>query len=84
MLENYSISHKLAHRIHLICCLFYINTGCAAVFMWVCRVAYTILLKYAVHILFMTANRSVPRATQLPVTERVWADNVKSDRFSSS
>ncbi len=30
-----------------------------------------------VHILFMIANISVPRATQLPVTERVLLDNVK-------
>ncbi len=41
--------------------------------MWVCRAAYTILIKYAgigaVHILFMIANILVPRATQLPVTE---------------
>ncbi len=49
--------------------------------MWVCRAAYTILLKYAgiaaVHILFMVANISVPRTMQLTVTERVWVDNVK-------
>ncbi len=46
-----------------------------------CRAAYTILLKYAgiatVHILFMIANISVPRATQLPATEHVLLDNVK-------
>ncbi len=70
-----------AHRIHLICCLFYINTGCAAVFMRVCRAAYTILLKYAgiaaVHTLFMITNISVPRAMQFPVTECVWVDHVK-------
>ncbi len=63
--------------------------------MWVCRAAYTILLKYAgiaaVHILFMIANISVPRAMQLAVTERVWVDNVKlrtsflaCTRFNSS
>ncbi len=49
--------------------------------MRVCRAAYTIILKYAgiaaVHILFMIANISVPRAAQLPVTERIWVDNVK-------
>ncbi len=49
--------------------------------MWVCRAAYTILLKYAgiaaAHILLMIANISVPRATQLPFTERVRVDNVK-------
>jgi len=87
MLDNYSISHKLrrsrpsAHGIHLICCLLNINTGCPAVFMWVYRAAYTILLKYAgiaaVHILFMIANRLVLRAMQFAVTERVWVDNVK-------
>ncbi len=49
--------------------------------MWVCRAAYTILLKYdgiiAVHIFFMIANISIPCATPLPVTERVWVYNVK-------
>ncbi len=43
--------------------------------------AYTILPKYpaiaAVNILFMIANISVPRATQLAVTGRVLLDNVK-------
>ncbi len=76
-----SYEQNECYIIHLICCLFYINTGCAAVFMWVCRAAYTILLKYtsidAVHILFMIANISVTCAAQLPVTERVWGDNVK-------
>ncbi len=49
--------------------------------MWVCRAAYTILLKYAgisaVHILVMIANISVQRAMQFAVTGRVWVDNVK-------
>ncbi len=49
--------------------------------MWVCRATYTILLKYAgiaaVHILFMIANISVPRATQLPVIGHALLDNVK-------
>ncbi len=49
--------------------------------MWVCRAAYTILLKYtgiaAVPILFMIANISVLHAMQLAVTERVWVDDVK-------
>ncbi len=49
--------------------------------MWMCRAAYTILLKYAgiaaVHILFMIANISVPHEMQFAVTGRVWVDNVK-------
>ncbi len=49
--------------------------------MWVCRAAYTILLKYAgivaVHIFFMIANISVLHAMQLAVTGRVWVDDVK-------
>ncbi len=49
MLENYSISHKLRRsRPPLTEFIWYVaDTGCAAVFMWVCRAAYTILLKYA-------------------------------------
>ncbi len=52
----------------------------------VCRAAFTILLKYAgiaaIHILFMIANMSVPRAMQFAVTERVWVDNVNSRQVS--
>ncbi len=77
MLENYYISHK-PRRSCPLTELFYLNTGCAAVCVWVCRAAYTILLKYAgiaaVHILVMMANIS---AMQLAVTERVWVDHVK-------
>ncbi len=58
-----------------------INTGCAAVFMWVCSAACTILLKYTciatIHILLMIANITAQRATQLPITERVWVNNVE-------
>ncbi len=69
MLENYDISiNSGAPVIHLICCLFYINTGCAAVFMCVCRTADTFILKFtgisAVHIRLIMANILVPRATQ--------------------
>ncbi len=63
--------------------LFYLNTGCAAVFMWVCRATYTILLKYtgisAVHILFiyLITNILVTRAMQFAVNGRVWVENLK-------
>ncbi len=57
--------------IHLICCLFYINTGCAAVFMCVCRTADTFILKFtgisAIHIrLIMTKFWSRVRHSLLP------------------
>ncbi len=52
----------------------FLNTGCAAVFMWVCRAAYTILFKYAgiaaIHILFMIAKHFDPRVMQFAVTGR--------------
>ncbi len=75
MLENYHISHKLRRSLNSSDTLPFLNTGCAAVFMWVCRAAYTILLKYAgiaaVHILFMIANISVRCVMQFSVTGRV-------------
>ncbi len=56
--------------------------------MWVCRAAYTILLKYAgiaaVHILFMIANISVPRAMQFAVTGRVRTSFLRAPVFNSS
>ncbi len=58
-----------------------INTGWRTVLIWVCRAAYTILLKYAsiaaIHVLFMIANISASRVMQLAVTDRVWVDNAK-------
>ncbi len=54
--------------------------------MWVCRAAYTILLKYAgiaaIHILFMIANSSVPRAMQFAVTGRVRTRERGGSRFT--
>ncbi len=51
----------------------------------VCRAAYTILLKYAgiaaIHILFMIANSSVPRAMQFAVTGRVRTSFLALTRF---
>ncbi len=90
MLENYSISHKLRRsRPPLTEFIWYVaDTGCAAVFMWVCRAAYTILLKYAgiaaIHILFMIANSSVPRAMQFVVTGRVRTSFLARTCFNSS
>ncbi len=89
MLENYSISHKLRRSVlrsrNSSDMLPFLNTGCAAVFMWVCRAAYTILFKYtgiaAVHILFMIANISVPRVMQFAVTGRFRTSFLARNRF---
>ncbi len=65
-------------HIHLICCLCYINTGCAAVFMWVCSAAYTVLLNYdAIATIHIPLIIKASRVMQLAVTERVRVDNVK-------
>ncbi len=65
--------------IHLICSLCYINTGCAAVFMWVCSAAYTVLLNYDCycHHSYTVNDKGLAVVMQLAVTERVRVDNVK-------
>ncbi len=93
MLENILICHKLRRsRPPLTEFIWYVADNWFApllFFMWVCRAAYTILLKYAgiaaIHILFiMIANSSVPRAMQFVVTGRVRTSFLRAPVFNSS